>query len=145
MTIIDNDVNQMLTASGAPACKFQAIGDTHKGRIVTAEKRQQTDYATGTPKTWDNGEPMWEIVITLDTGVEDENGETNRRLFVRGQMLKALREALKDANAKLEIGGELAVRYTGDGEASKKGFNAPKLFKAKYTAPAPSAVDLDDL
>ena len=144
MTIID-DVIQMLTAGGAAACKFVAVGDTHKGKIIAAEKRQQTDYATGTPKTWDNGEPMWEIVITLDTGIEDENGETHRRLFVRGAMLKAVREALKDANAKLEVGGELAVRYTGDGEPSKKGFNAPKLFKAKYTPPAPAAVDLDEL
>jgi hypothetical protein len=88
---------------------------------------------------------MWEIVITLDTGIEDENGETQRRLFVRGAMLKSVREALKDANSKLEVGGELAVRYTGDGEPSKKGFNAPKLFKAKYTPPTPGAVDLDDL
>lgn len=142
---ITNDVNDLLGETGAPACKFETAGDTFKGRVLAAVKRQQTDYSTGTPKAWDNGDPMWEIVVTVDTGVDDGNGETNRRLFIRGAMLKAVREALKDANAKLEVGGELTVRYTGDGEPSKKGFNAPKLFKAKYVAPTSTPVDLDDL
>ena len=142
---VTSDVNDLLEQSGAPACKFESPGDTHKGKVVSAQKRQQTDYGTGTPKFYDNGDPMWEIVITIDTGVEDSNGETEKRLFARGAMLKAIREALKDAGAKLEVGGELVVRYTEDGEPSKKGFNAPKLYKAKYTPPAPAAVDLDDL
>lgn len=144
MSMLD-EVNQMLTQSGAPACKFPNVGDTHKGTITAAKKRQQTDMKTGRPLEWDNGDLRWEIVITIDTGDADENGETCRRLFARGGMLKAIREAVAEAGSKLEIGGELVVRYTGDGEPSQRGFNAPKLYKAKYTAPAPAAVDLDDL
>lgn len=144
MSMLD-DVNQMLTQSGAPACKFPDVGDTHKGKIVDAQKRQQSDMKTGRPLTWDNGDPRWEIVITIDTGQPDDSGETNRRLFARGGMLKAIREAVAEAGTQLEIGGELTVRYTGDGEPTQRGFNAPKLYKAKYTPPAPAAVDLDDL
>lgn len=139
------DVNQMLTQGGAPACKFPAVGDTHKGQIVAAEKRQATDMDTGKPRTWDNGDPVWEIVVTLDTDQPDDDGETKRRLFVRGQMLKAVREAVKESGSAMELGGTLVVKYTGDGEPPKKGFTAPKLYKAKYTPPAPQAVDLDDI
>lgn len=144
MTIAD-DALDYLSRSGAPAFKFENIGDTARGKVVAAEKRQQTDYGTGAPKFYDNGDPMWEVVITVDTGVDDGNGETGRRVFARGALLKAIREALRDAAAKLEVGGELVVRYTEDGEPSKKGFNAPKLFKAKYTPPTAQPVDLDDL
>jgi len=144
MTIAD-DALDYLSRSGAPAFKFEKIGDTFAGKVVAAEKRQQTEFGTGTPKFYDNGDPMWEVVITLDTGVDDGNGETCKRLFARGALLKAVREALRDAGAKLEVGGELRGKYVEDGEPPKKGFNAPKLYKAKYTPPAPSAVDLDDL
>ena len=139
------DVNAMLTAGGAPACKFPEIGTAYKGQIVSAEKRQSTDLDTGKPRTWDNGDPMWEIVITIDTDQPDDDGETKRRLFVRGHMLKAVREAVKESGSAMEIGGTLHVKYHADGEASRKGFNAPKLFKAKYSPPAPPAVDLDEL
>ena len=142
---ITNDVNDFLTESGAPAFKFPNIGDNARGKVVAAVKRQQTDMKTQQPLTWDNGEPRWELVITMDSGTPDENGETNRRLFARGAMLKAIRDALKEAGAQLEVGGELVVKYIADGEVSQRGFNPPKLYKAKYTKPSPAAVDLDDL
>jgi hypothetical protein len=144
MTIAD-DALDLLANGGSPAAKFESPGDKTTGKVVSAQKRQQADYGTGAPKFYDDGNPMWEVVITVDTGEDDGKGDTCRRLFARGAMLKAVREALHEANAKLEVGGELVVKYTEDGEPPKKGFNPPKLFKAKYTPPAPSAVDLDDL
>ena len=45
--------------------------------------------------------------------------------------------------AGLVTGGKIAVKYTGDGEPSKPGFNPPKLFEARYEAPKDS-VDLDE-
>ncbi len=50
---------------------------------------------------------------------------------------EALREALRRANAKLEVGGMLAMQYTGDGEA-ERGMNPPKQYRAEYAAPAPA-------
>lgn len=144
MTIIDNDLDALLSGGGSTA-KFPEIGATVRGRIVNAEKRQARDFDSGKPKFWDNGDPVWEAVITLDTGEDDENGNTLRTLYCGGKMLQAVRQALAEAKAKLEVGGDLVVKYTGDGEPSKKGFNPPKLYKAKYTPPKPAAVDLDDL
>jgi hypothetical protein len=143
MTIAD-DALDYLSRDSAPAAKFETIGDTVKGKVLSAEKRQQTDYGTGAPKFYDNGDPMWEVVITIASADADDD-DNRRRIFARGALLKAVREALKEAESKLEVGGELTVRYTADGEPPKKGFNAPKLFKAKYVAPAAAPVDLDDL
>ena len=141
-----DDANQLLTHSGAPPFKFLVHGDTIAGKVTGAEKRASTDYATGALKTWDNGDQMWEVVITLETGQPDDNDETERRIFARGNMLKAIREALKTAGAQLERDGTLTVRYVGDGESTKRGFSPPKLFKAKYVPPtATAALDLDEL
>jgi hypothetical protein len=49
-------------------------------------------------------------------------------------MVKARREAAQAAGATTMVGCQLAVKYTGEGE-KKKGFNAPKLYKAKVELP----------
>jgi hypothetical protein len=51
-------------------------------------------------------------------------------LWARGNMVKAIREAAQAIGASTMVGTKLTVKYTGDGE-KKKGFNAPKLYKAK--------------
>ena len=35
----------------------------------------------------------------------------------------------------LEVGGELSDTYTGDGISKTRGFNPPKQYEARYTAP----------
>lgn len=145
----DIDVNDFLTASGAPTAKFVDIGDTVKGTVISSEVRQQTEFGTGVPLTWDDGRPRLELVVTIDTGDTGDENTTERRLYAKGEMLKAIKQAVKDGGGRLLNGGELTVRYTGDGEQKTKGFHPPKLYKAKYTppaaAPAPSVADLDDL
>lgn len=136
---IDPGANDLLTRSGAPSAKFPTIGTTCKGTVLGAEKTQQTDIK-GTPKFWDNGDPMYQVVVTLQTderdpAIDDDNGE--RRVFVKGQMLTAVKGALKAAGASgLEIGGTLAVRYESDG-TPKPGQSAPKQYVAQYQ-PAPA-------
>jgi len=143
MTTIDPNVDHLLTG-GSPTAKFAEVGTTHRGRVVSAKSRQATDM-DGKPKVWDNGDPVMEVVITIDTGDEDESGNTHRTLYCGGKLLQAVRGALTDAKARLEVGGELVVKYVGDGEASKKGWQPPKLYKAKYTPPAPgAAIEVDD-
>ena len=145
----DIDVNDFITASGAPTAKFVDIGDTHKGTVISSEVRQQTEFGTGTPLTWDDGRPRLELVITIDTGDTGDENTPERRLYAKGEMLKAIKAAVKEGGGRLLNGGELTVRYTGDGEQKTRGFNPPKLYRAKYVppaaAPAPSVADLDDL
>jgi hypothetical protein len=144
--MIDPSAFDLLAPTGVPSFKFASIGDTVKGLVVAAESRQQTDL-DGNLKSWDDGKPMMQLVITLatdlrDPHIEDDNG--HRRIFVKGEMLKAIKEVVGSESNKvtLEVGTDLAVKYIGDGEPTKKGYNAPKLFKAHAKAAAPVA-DLD--
>lgn len=114
------------TAGGPklPALKFTKVGDVHTGVVTEVTKLQDKDPA-GNLKTYDNGDPRWVFVFTLDT----PTGASN--LWVRGQMVKAIREAAEKASVKTLVGSTLSVRYTGDGEKKSAAFNAPKLYAAK--------------
>jgi hypothetical protein len=142
-------VEDFLAGGGPPSAKFPAIGTTVKGTVETAVVSQQTDFTTGQPKTWDDGGPMMQLVVTLATDERDaeyDDDDGKRRLFVKGQMRTAVVEAIKQAGAKsIEPGGTLAVQYKGDGEAKRAGHNAPKQYVAQYKAPAAAAVDVDEL
>jgi hypothetical protein len=118
------------TAGGPklPALKFVKVGDTHTGVVTEVTKLQDKDPA-GNVKTYDNGDPRWVFVFTLET----PTGASN--IWVRGQMVKAIREAAEKAGVSTLVGSTLSVRYTGDGEKKSAAFNAPKLYAAKVDAP----------
>ena len=118
------------TAGGPklPALKFVKVGDTHTGVVTEVTKLQDKDPA-GNVKTYDNGDPRWVFVFTLETVIGASN------LWVRGQMVKAIREAAEKAGVSTLVGSTLSVRYTGDGEKKSAAFNAPKLYAAKVDAP----------
>lgn len=126
---------------GVVSATFLQIGATTSGVISEApEVRQQSDMASGEPKVWSNGDPMLQLVVTLQTeerrqDIEDDDGR--RRIYIKSNMKNAVRDAVKKAGAKqLLVGGKLAVRYVADGEVSQRGFNAPKMYQARYEAPA---------
>lgn len=140
------DPNAWLMGSGAPSAKFDTPGDTVTGRIVaTPELRQQTDFTSGKPLFWDNGDPRMQLVVTLQTeqhdpSIADDDG--TRRVYVKGQLQKAVQQAVRQAGAPgLEVGGTLTVTYTGDGEVKQRGMNPPKLYTATYKAAAASFLD----
>lgn len=117
------------TAGGPklPALKFVKVGDTHTGVVTEVTKLQDKDPA-GNVKTYDNGDPRWVFVFTLETATGASN------IWVRGQMVKAIREAAEKAGVSTLVGSTLSVRYTGDGEKKSAAFNAPKLYAAKVDA-----------
>ena len=146
---VDASVEGFLSGGGAPAAKFPEPGATIKGTIEDAMVSQQTDL-DGKPKTWDDGNPRQQLVVTLatderDSSLDDDNG--SRRVFIKGAMLTALKDALKKAGAKnIEVGGTLAIKYTEDGVPTKPGFNAPKLYLCQYKAPVSVITpDVDEL
>lgn len=130
------DPNDILLGGGIQAAKFPTVGTVVKGTVVRSEAAQQTEFGTNKLKVYDDGKPMMQVVITLQTderdGVDDDG---QRKLYVRGQMLSAVRDALKAAGAKLELGGSLAVKYESDKASEKAGFNAAKQYVAQYQAP----------
>lgn len=138
------DPNAFLMGTGARSAKFDAIGDKVVGFIEHTEVRQQTDFKTGKPLFWDDGNPRNQLVVTLRTELrEDEDDDGTRNLYVKGQMQKAVADAVRKAGQRgLSIGGKLGVVFTDEGEPPGKGLNAPKLYTAKYE-PAVQSVDVD--
>jgi hypothetical protein len=135
------DPDAFLMGGGVPSASFLHIGDGVAGTITESPTlQQQRDFTSGEPKVWDDGNPMMQLVVTLQTDqydekIEDDDGR--RRIYVKNAMKKAIADAVRKAGAKkLDVGGVLSVRYTADGEAAKKGINPPKLYTAQYTPPA---------
>lgn len=132
--------DQFLMGGSVTSAKFESINDSVTGTIVEEpEVRQQTDLDTGLPKTWPDGRPMMQLVVTLQTELhEDADDDGLRRVYVKGKSLtEAVRDAVRKAGAKgLEVGGRLQVVYVGDGEVKKRGFNPPKLYLAQYARPS---------
>src|SRR4051812_36411676 len=121
-----SDDGMDLLLGGAPAAKFPNKGDVVRGKVLGQKKQASRDIATGEAKTFSNGDPMYEIVFTLQTDVRDpevEDDDGTRRVFARGQMLNAVGKALREARwSRNLIGGTLAIKYHHDGEASARGF-----------------------
>lgn len=131
----------LMGGAGAPSAKFPTVGTSHGGRITEQPTvEQQRDFQTGNPKFWDDGNPMMQLVVTIQTDQRDpsvENDDGRRRIFVKGQLKTAIQEAVRNAGARgLEVGGHLTVTYTHNGEVKKAGFNPPKQFTAKYVPAA---------
>jgi hypothetical protein len=153
--------------SSAPYAKFVNPGDRHGGEIVGFRVVQNIDQKTRTPLylqqnldgTWAKSfsafgpggkpnDPITQWEITVDTEMEDENGDTERRIFVdprkgrRGTTTAgkrggdAVANALKKAKAHrigIEIGGTFFLIYDGkvdDGE------NKVNTWSAEYQAPS---------
>jgi hypothetical protein len=128
--------DQFLMGGGVKAARFEQVGDKVAGTIEDLEVRQQTDFDTGKPLTWDDGSPRNQLVVTLQTELRDDaDDDGRRRVYVKG---KSLTDATRDACLKvgarrgLEIGGWYEVAYVADGQPSRKGLAAPKLYLAEY-------------
>lgn len=143
------DPNAFLLAGGVPSAKFPAIGTAVKGSIEHLEVQQQRDFTTGEPKYYDDGKPMQMLVVTLATDERDpENADDDgmRRLFVRGQMLAAVRSAVRASGAQLAVGGTLAVKYVSDKAPEKRGMSPAKQYEAAYRPLAAAGqTDVDSL
>lgn len=145
MTTPQQSPDAFLMGGGAKSAKFDSPGVIIGGKIVDSPQLvQQKDIGTATPKFWDNGDPMMQLVVKVATDArEDAEDDGIRAIYIKGKMRDAVRDAVRTSGAQgLAIGGTLEVVYTGDGEAKNKGFTPPKLYQARYTAPDPSATFL---
>ena len=147
---IEDDVNDFLEGGGIPSAAFDDVGDSWEGTIVRLEKQQGRDLETKELQTWDDGSPKFIILIDIQTNVRNPDipGDDGvRRLWVRGNMLTAIRSAMRVTQSKLRTGGHLKVSYVRQGEQKKRGLNPPKLYEAEYTPSSKPAVSLsaDDL
>lgn len=131
------DPNELIMGSGARSAKFANHKDEVWGTIMSAVTKQQTDL-NGTPKTYPDGNPMMQVVITLLTEQrEDDDDDSLRAVYAKGQMLKAIGDAVRKAGEKgIRDGGKLFVRYVSDAEPKQRGHNGAKQYIAKYDPPS---------
>jgi len=123
-------------AGGYPGIKFETIGDSCTGVVTTVKEKVDTK-PDGTVNKWDNGDPKTVYVFELDTDGTDDG---MRSLWVRGNMIKAIREATTAAGFKTVIGTKITVQHHALGDP-KPGRNPAKLFRAKVeSAPARQTV-----
>lgn len=139
----------LMGGGGAPTASFLTVGTTVRGRITERPTvQQQRDMKTGENKFWPDGNPMMQLVITLQTDEHDHtlpDDDGRRRLFVKGQMKNAVADAVRAAGAPgLEVGGVLAVTFTHELPATQRGFNPPKQYAATYTPAASAALRTPD-
>jgi hypothetical protein len=138
------NANSWLMQGGTPAAKFDSVGTTVSGSITEPPQiRQQTDFTTGKPLFWEDGNPRYQLVVNIDTGNIDpavDNDDGIRSIYIRGNLQRAVREAVRLTGADgLEVGGHITVTYTGDGVATTRGMSPPKNYSAVYKAPAQNA------
>ena len=140
-----DEANRFLMGTGGRSALFKNVGDRVSGFITTMAVREQTDL-DGNIRTWDDGKPRMQLVVTLLTEQHDDDDDDGmRRLYVRGQMTKAVQDAVRKAGRRgLEEDGRLAVEYVGDAEPQKRGFSGAKQYRARYEPPQTAVPDDDE-
>ena len=143
------DAASFLMGGSVPSASFLKHGDSVTGTVSEPPTvQQQRDMQTNALKTWDDGSPMLQLVVTLqtderDAGIEDDDGR--RRCYLKFNMKKSVADAVRKAGCKaLELGGRLTITYTHDGEPTKRGFNPPKFYEAEYIPPAANFLNDND-
>lgn len=122
---------------GAKSAKFDNEGDKVVGTILDMQVKQQTDIKTGELATWPDGNPKMQLVVTIQTDArDDEDDDGQRTVYVKGQMQRAVQDAVRKAGARgLAEGGRLGVKFVSTAAPAQKGFNGAKQYAAQYEAP----------
>lgn len=137
-----NDPNAFLMGGGVKSAAFpeKQYGTTVGGFIVRdPELRQQTDFDDGKPKFYDNGDPMMQIVVHVQTDLRDPSDPEDdgvRAFYIKAQMLAAVRTAVRAAGGRgMEIGGHLTITYERDEPNSRGRGKDKKIYTARYRLP----------
>lgn len=134
---MSDEVNDFLSGGGAPSAKFPTQGTTVKGTVLFSEVSVQTDI-DGNAKFFSDGSERKQLVVTLQTDEFDDeipNDDGSRRVFMKGQMLKALKDNLRKQGVEFAERGRLTVVFASEEPSEKKGYNATKIFDVAYEAP----------
>jgi hypothetical protein len=146
----------------APSAKFSGVGSRIGGQIVDARMVQTVDFKSKRPEFWEDkaktfspfgpdgtpNEPKAQLEVTVETGEPDEQGETERRLFIKNKrQFDALKAALRKSRAGrrgVQIGGSIWMTLTGK-EATPDGQDA-NTWEIEYEPPAVNAAfsEIDD-
>jgi hypothetical protein len=126
-----DDLDRMLSG-GAKSAKFESPGDTVSGIVDDVMIRQATEFGTGKPLTFDNGEPREQIVVVIkvDNHIpEDENDDGFRAVYIKGwgQQRRAFIQATRDGGKPVQ-GSRFTASFVRL-EPSKAGGFPAKVFE----------------
>lgn len=129
-------MSRFASAIRLPSAKFPEVGASYEGTVVEIGESEvphfdeKTGRPSGKPKTNENGE----VVTQVDVTIEDAEG-VKTVIHTDGAIFYAIGRALANIGADdLNVGDRLRVTYTGDGEPTAKGRNAPKQYEATVVA-----------
>lgn len=120
---------------GAPSAfsKDDPIGTSVEGEIVEIRAEQQTDFTTGEPLYYLNGKPKPQVVIHLQTTLQDPNrvGDSGiRGVYVKGYNISQLRLACRQAGVgdHPDVGDHLKATFARTQPAKTRGYNDAKIY-----------------
>jgi hypothetical protein len=141
----------------APAAQFDRIGKRVGGRVIAdSVEVQQRDYDTDALMFWDDGQPRMQLVVEVEAGEphpDIDGHDGNRTFYIKGQMLAAVKAAIRKSGTKpkaIPAGAYLYVTWESEEKSTakgKRGAQPKKIYVAEYTAPMKPAAGrstLDD-
>lgn len=127
-----NDINDQLVRSGGPTIKIEQPGGYVDVEVIDAEYRQKTDIKDGTPKTFPDGKPKLQLVLTVMRDGADEE----ERIFMHWTAEKALGKWLREKGEKLERGSRLRIKRLDDVPPKTRGESPQQTYDVQHK-PAP--------
>lgn len=119
--------------------KDSQVGDTVTGTVIESEPRQTRNFDTNKLETWDDGSPMLQLVVSIQTDLtEDAEDDGVRSVYIKwwGESRKSILKAVKASGAPdILDGGTFTASYIGDGEQLDRKKSPPKIYAYEYTAP----------
>ena len=136
-----DDLDRMLSG-GAKGHKFEQVGDRITGLITDITVRQATEFGTGAPQHFDNGDPKEQIVVTLKAErangqgfvPDDEDDDGHRAVYVKGwgPQRRAFVEAARKSG-KPKVGDRFTATFVRTEQSKSGGFPA-KIFEYSIQA-----------
>lgn len=141
------EVDPFAGADKVPSISFkdQPIGTTYTGKITEAPVlRQSRNFETGEPDFWPakaGQTPNPKMAAVFRMTVNELGGEERAVWATKPSALyAALAEARSaDPDKQLKVGGDIAIRYTGDKPNENPRLNPAKQYAVRYTPPTPAA------
>lgn len=145
----------------APSFKFDQIGSSVSGEILSIDQQDQTDFDDPTKKLYDDrGNVKQQLQIILQTPLRNWQGvskipsdqetgqpqppsmdDGRRAIYVKGWMIGAVGDAVEKATGVRgapRVGGKLAVRFAKTQPPRSGRGQDMKLYEAVYVPPNPS-------
>lgn len=143
---MSKDAQDEFLGGGGLVLKFAEIGDNYTMQVTEEpDVVPIRDYDDDSIiLTWPDGREKKQMIIygqlteESEGWSDDEEDTGERRLYVKGYMAGALKDALRKAKArKVTPGGELYVEFSEEGEPKNRKFQPPKLFEMEWTPGSP--------